>query len=254
MKRGDRPPEKSALRGEERRYRVNRLAALCSVTPHTIRFYAQIGLLVPERIGRTRFFSPADRGRLEYIQRCRRLGLKLAVIKEMLDRQLVGKDHVTEMRIALAKHRRRLAALGRQRQDIAHEMDEVQAQERALVAQLRELGVNVQDSDPIADPEQPLDPATPDASRAVLPLMPEMPPPPAPPPPDPAPKRKPRKPEIVTFNIVRTEQVRSYESPGRFTFHADPEPPVKRGRPKKSRPMPDEDEEPPMPDEAEEEE
>ncbi len=246
-KRDDRPPEKSALGGEERKYRTNRLAALCGVTPRTIRFYEQIGLLVPERAGRHRIFSQADRGRVDYIRRCRRLGLKLAVIKEMLDRHRVGKDQVTEMRIALAKHRRRLVALARQRQDIAHAMDEVQAQERALVAQLREHGVNVEDSDPIAGAEEPLDAAKPDASRAVLPLMPEMPPPPPdPPPPEPAPKRKARKPVIVTFKIERTVPVRSYESPGRVTFHLDPEPPVKRGRPK-SRPMPEE-EEPPMPE------
>ena len=64
---------------------IKSFAELFDVTPRTIRFYEDKGLLSPVRANGIRVFNPNDRVRFEKIMRGKRLGFTLDDIKEVLD-------------------------------------------------------------------------------------------------------------------------------------------------------------------------
>lgn len=66
-------------------YTIRDLAAEFGVTPRTIRFYEEKGLLEPVRDGQHRLFSPADRTRLRLILRGKRLGFSLEESAGIID-------------------------------------------------------------------------------------------------------------------------------------------------------------------------
>jgi DNA-binding transcriptional MerR regulator len=69
-----------------RRYTVGQLAAAAGTKAVTIRFYERQGLLAsPERSpAGYRIYQPSDLSRLLFIRRCRRFGLPLESIQELL--------------------------------------------------------------------------------------------------------------------------------------------------------------------------
>ena len=64
-------------------YSISVMARDFNVTTRTLRFYEAEGILKPARRGTTRLFSDADRERLEFALRGRRLGLSLDEIRDM---------------------------------------------------------------------------------------------------------------------------------------------------------------------------
>ena len=64
---------------------IKSFAEIFDVTPRTIRFYEDKGLLTAARANGVRVFSPEDRIRFEKIMRGKRLGFTLDDIKEVLD-------------------------------------------------------------------------------------------------------------------------------------------------------------------------
>lgn len=70
---------------QRRTYSIGELARLFEVTPRTIRFYEQEGLLEPERRGQTRIYHDKDRVRLKLTLRGKRLGFSLAEIREVIE-------------------------------------------------------------------------------------------------------------------------------------------------------------------------
>lgn len=55
------------------------------ITPRSIRFYEDKGLLAPRRVGGTRVYTRRDRARLALILRSKAIGASLAEIKHYLD-------------------------------------------------------------------------------------------------------------------------------------------------------------------------
>lgn len=103
---------------EHRIYTIRQLCREFGATARALRFYEDKGLLHPRRRGQTRVYSAADRARLKLILRGRRIGFTLVEIREMLD-LYDGKDHnVHQMAVALPRHRARIEALKRQRDDL----------------------------------------------------------------------------------------------------------------------------------------
>lgn len=94
------------------------LAAEFAVTPRAIRFYEGEGLLAPTREGQARIYTKADRARLAWILRGRKLGFSLAEIREMLSLYDLGDGRQTQRRVTLQKCRERLAVLETQRADL----------------------------------------------------------------------------------------------------------------------------------------
>ncbi len=97
---------------------IAELSAEFSVTARTIRFYEHEGLLHPKRQGQTRIFFAADRARLAWILRGKRVGFSLAEIGDMLDLYNRDDGRRLQRRVALKKCRERLLMLEQQRSDI----------------------------------------------------------------------------------------------------------------------------------------
>ena len=102
----------------DRTYSITELCREFVVTPRTLRFYEQKGLLHPARRGWTRLFSYRDRARLQLILRGKKVGFALEEIKEMLDLYNLRDGQLTQLRIASTKMRERLEALRIQRVEL----------------------------------------------------------------------------------------------------------------------------------------
>jgi len=113
------------------RYSIGDLAREFEITPRTIRFYEDRGLLAPGRNGQNRVYGPRDHTRLKLILRGKRLGFSLTEIREILDLYDAPGGELGQLRRFIAKIRERRAALLRQREDIdavLGELDDIQAQ------------------------------------------------------------------------------------------------------------------------------
>jgi len=99
-------------------YSVTDLAENLGITPRTLRFYEDKGLLTPRRAGNTRVYNHRDRGRMILILRGKRLGFSLGEIREWLDLYDTDPGQVEQMRALVGKAAERLAALRQQREDI----------------------------------------------------------------------------------------------------------------------------------------
>ncbi len=126
----------------DRQYTISQLAQEFGLTPRTIRFYEDEGLLTPERSGTSRVYSHRDRARLILICRAKRLGFSVADIKEFLDLYTVDADGSTQLAYILKRARERIAALERQRGDVEQMLSELHTLEATLLAQLRARGTD----------------------------------------------------------------------------------------------------------------
>ena len=128
---------------------VNELAEAVEVTPRTIRFYEQKGLIQPRRAGTVRVFTRRDRARLLLILRGKRLGFSLRDIQEYLDLYDADPTQREQVRLLLGKVRARLAALERQRRDLEQataELRDIESQAEAALAQHRAYhGLGIRD-------------------------------------------------------------------------------------------------------------
>lgn len=115
----------SAARGSARTYTITELAAEFDITARAIRFYEDVGLLMPQRAGRNRIYTQRDRTRLKLTLRGKRLGLTLQEIKQLVDMYDSGADQAPQLEAflqVLGEHRR---ALEQQREDIEITLAEI---------------------------------------------------------------------------------------------------------------------------------
>ncbi|TPE59066.1 MerR family DNA-binding transcriptional regulator [Sandaracinobacter neustonicus] len=99
----------------EARFTITDLSREYAVTPRTLRFYEDEGLIHPTRRGTTRLYSRADRARLAWILRGRSVGFSLADIRDLLDMYAPGPARRPQIEATLAKSRERITALNEQR-------------------------------------------------------------------------------------------------------------------------------------------
>jgi DNA-binding transcriptional MerR regulator len=117
---------------------ISELAQEFSVTPRTIRFYEDQGIVSPARDGRNRIYHARDRTRLKLALRGKRLGLQLAEILSLIDMYDGPGDTAAQLRHymgVLEKHR---GMMEQQRKDIDETLKEIRRQQancEALLAQ-----------------------------------------------------------------------------------------------------------------------
>lgn len=122
---------------------ITQLARELGVTPRTIRFYEDKGLITPQRAGNTRVYTHRDRVRMILILRGKRMGFSLRDIKEFLDLYVVDTTQVGQMQLLLAKVRGRIVQLEEQLQAVETSLSELRDMERISVDCLRSKGVAV---------------------------------------------------------------------------------------------------------------
>jgi DNA-binding transcriptional MerR regulator len=112
-------------------FTIGELAREFGVTTRAIRFYEDCGLLEPERAGRQRIYGVRDRTRLKLTLRGKRLGLKLAEVKELVDMYESRRDTGPQLRRYLGVLARHRVQLEQRLGDLRTTLDEVLAQEAA---------------------------------------------------------------------------------------------------------------------------
>ena len=118
-------------------FSIGELAREFGLTTRAIRFYEDCGLIAPRRAGRNRVYTARDRARLTLTLRGKRLGLKLAEVKELVDMYDRQRDTQAQLRRyldVLARHREQLEA---RLAELRTTLDEVRAQEAAARQVLR---------------------------------------------------------------------------------------------------------------------
>lgn len=110
---------------------ISELAREFDITPRTIRFYEDQGIVSPARDGRNRVYSTRDRARLKLALRGKRLGLQLAEIRTLIDMYDGPGDSAPQLREYLSVLQRHREQLEGQRRDIDETLAEIATQEQA---------------------------------------------------------------------------------------------------------------------------
>ena len=106
-------------------FSISDLAREFGITPRTIRFWEDQGLILPQREGRVRVFTRRDRARLKLALRGKRLGLSLAEIKDLIGMYNSTDDETPQLMECLRIMEKRRAALQQQREDIEAMLAEI---------------------------------------------------------------------------------------------------------------------------------
>ena len=112
----DRQGDQNAHAGSE--WTIREIASEYDVTPRTLRFYEDKGLITPRRAGANRVYSAKDKSRLEQILRAKRLGFSLddiADFQDVIEGRVLGRSDLLKRKKA---YLRMVERLDRQREDI----------------------------------------------------------------------------------------------------------------------------------------
>ena len=117
-------------------FAISDLAREFSITPRTIRFWEDQGILAPQREGNKRIFTRRDRARLKMALRGKRLGLSLAEIKDLIGMYTSTEDETPQLLECLRVIAKRREALEQQREDIEAMLTEIGQFERQCQEEL----------------------------------------------------------------------------------------------------------------------
>jgi DNA-binding transcriptional MerR regulator len=106
-------------------FAISDLAREFGITPRTIRFWEDQGILAPQREGGKRVFNRRDRARLKMALRGKRLGLSLAEIKDLIGMYSSTEDETPQLVECLRVMEKRRSALQQQREDIEAMLAEI---------------------------------------------------------------------------------------------------------------------------------
>jgi DNA-binding transcriptional MerR regulator len=130
-------PGEKILTASTPTFGISDLAREFGITPRTIRFWEDQGILSPQREGRTRVFSRGDRARLKMALRGKRLGLSLAEIKDLIGMYESPQDETPQLLECLRVMAKRRTALEQQREDIETMLAEIRQFEALCQEELR---------------------------------------------------------------------------------------------------------------------
>lgn len=120
-------------------YTISDLAKAYDITPRTIRFYEDQGLLTPTREGRQRIFSERDNVRLRLILRGKRLGFSLAEAKEIIELYDMESGGERQLSYFLEKIGQQRQNLQQQQEDIAAILRELESVEERVKKALKKI-------------------------------------------------------------------------------------------------------------------
>jgi DNA-binding transcriptional MerR regulator len=118
-------------------FAISDLAREFGITPRTIRFWEDQGILAPQREGNKRVFTRRDRARLKMALRGKRLGLSLAEIKDLIGMYNTTEDETPQLVECLRVMSSRRESLEQQREDIEAMLAEIAQFEEQCQRELR---------------------------------------------------------------------------------------------------------------------
>ncbi|MCY7294179.1 MerR family transcriptional regulator [Alteromonas sp. a30] len=123
----------------ERIYSIGELSREFDITPRSIRFYEEQGLLAPERNGQNRVYKKKDRVRLKLILRGKRLGFSLSEVKTLFELYDDSSNSKAQLEAMLRMTEEKRAIMLQQMDDIKmlmSELDDVEFRCREELAEL----------------------------------------------------------------------------------------------------------------------
>jgi len=118
---------------------IQQVAAELGITTRTLRFYEDLGLIEPRRIGTTRIYTKRETGRMQLILRGKRLGFSLRDIAEFLELYDADPQHVEQMRTLAERCRDRIAELEKQNEDLLKTLTELATIEEQALSRVAEV-------------------------------------------------------------------------------------------------------------------
>jgi DNA-binding transcriptional MerR regulator len=113
-----------AAGAEKTEYTIAELAKEFGLTLRALRFYDSRGLIAPQREGRRRIFSRADRDRLALILKGKKLGFTLTEISQMIEAQS-GHASAHNLKLTADKCLQQIAFFERQMREAAEALTEL---------------------------------------------------------------------------------------------------------------------------------
>ena len=120
-------------------YSIRDLSQDFGVTTRTLRFYEEKGLLEPERRGRTRLYTAADRVRLKLILRGKQLGFTLDESAELIAMYDPDSNNVAQLQALIDKIREQRCRVEKQHQHIRLMLKDLKDWEQRSIKALRAL-------------------------------------------------------------------------------------------------------------------
>ncbi|CAM5182737.1 MerR family DNA-binding transcriptional regulator [Oligella ureolytica] len=109
---------------------ISDLAEMYQVTPRTLRYYEDQGIISPARDGQKRIYNQRDRTRLKLALRGKRLGFSLAEIRNLIDMYDGPGSHPEQLQSYLAHLQKQKELLAQQQKDIQAVLEEIRRQEQ----------------------------------------------------------------------------------------------------------------------------
>ena len=120
-------------------YTIRDLSKDFDVTTRTLRFYEEKGLLEPERLGKKRFYSAADRVRLKLILRGKRLGFSLDESAELMAMYAPESNNAPQLQALIDKIRAQRQRVEEQRRHVEVMLQDLKDWERRSLKAFRAL-------------------------------------------------------------------------------------------------------------------
>lgn len=120
-------------------FSIGELAKSFDITPRSIRFYEEQGLLCPERSGQTRVYHKKDKVRLKLILRGKRLGFSLAETKTLFNLYDSHQNSQAQLEAMLRMTDEKRQIMHQQLDDIQMLMNELDEVETRCKEELSEL-------------------------------------------------------------------------------------------------------------------
>jgi DNA-binding transcriptional MerR regulator len=121
-------------------YSISELAFEFEISPRSIRFYEEKGLISPRRTsGNQRIYDKRDRARLKLIMRGKRFGYSLEEIAEMIGMTDTNIDEITQIERSLKYGEIKLQEISSRIKDLELLEQDILSVKKKLVQRLREL-------------------------------------------------------------------------------------------------------------------
>lgn len=121
-------------------YSISELSREFDISPRSIRFYEERGLLAPCRsAGNQRIYNKRDRARLKLILRGKRFGYNLDEISEIIGFTDTDTDEIGQIRRSLMSGAKKLSEIRERIQDLKLLEQDMLAIEKKLRLRLQEL-------------------------------------------------------------------------------------------------------------------
>lgn len=118
---------------------IQEVADSLGITPRTLRFYEDKGLIDPHRVGNSRIYTKRDTARMQLVLRGKRLGFSLKEIQEFLDLYDADPGHIEQMRVLAERCGARIAELKAQRVALDLTLQELNAMQREALTRIEQL-------------------------------------------------------------------------------------------------------------------